>query len=124
MKNLKFSYFYRDAGNYKKFASVTFSNPDNLSAESIVGMLRKSFLEGCLFIADQIGVPNCFLYTRGNASSNDHCFHEFERIEATPQGPNDSTGRSINEFVKEVKLQASLGWKVFDPHSIDDFELA
>ena len=28
MNNVKFNYLYRDAGNYKKWAYVIFSNPD------------------------------------------------------------------------------------------------
>jgi hypothetical protein len=121
--NLKFSYLYRDAGNYKKRASVTFSNPDKLSPQSVEKIFRKYFLEECLFIAAQVRIPNCFLYVRGNTGSDDHCFHEFERIEATCQIPTDSSGRSINQLMKEVKHQASLGWKAFDPHSTEDFEL-
>jgi len=123
MSNLKFSYLYRDAGNYKKCASVTFSNPDSLAPESIEKTLRRCFLEECLFIAEQVRVPNCFLYARGNASSSDHCFHEFERLEMTRQAPDDLQGRSISQFVEEVEREASHKWKVFDPHELPDIEL-
>lgn len=117
MSNLKFSYFYRDAGNYKKYGDVTFSNPDELGAGLVEESLRKHFLDECLFVAEQIRVPECFLYSRGNATSDDHCFHELERIEVTEEGSNDSIYRSAKEFLREVGREASHGWQTFDPHS-------
>lgn len=124
MVNHKFKYLYRDAGNYKEYGSVIFSNPDNMLPETAEKILRECFLEGCLFIADQLGIANHFLYIRGDASSDDHCFHEFEHVEATLEPPNDSMGRSITRFIRTVKRQSSRGWNVFDPHSIEDFHPA
>ena len=70
MPNVKFNYLYRDAGNYKKSSSVVFSNPQELSPESVEETLRQFFLEKCLFIAGQIRVPGCFLFPEGAATSD------------------------------------------------------
>lgn len=114
--NTRFSYLYRDAGNYKKSGRVVFSNPDNLRPILIEKALRQSLSEECLFVASQIRVPECFLYARGDANSDDHCFHEFEQVDETAEETDDLHQRSISQFVEEVKRQAKLGWGVFDPH--------
>jgi hypothetical protein len=116
MLNIKFGYLYRDAGNYKKWAEVVFSNPDRLTAESIMKTLRDAFLQDGVFIARQIRVPEAFLYTLGDASSDDHCFHEFDAVETTAEAPSDRFLRSISQFVAEVSAQAKQGWSAFDPH--------
>ena len=118
MDNVKFIYLYRDGGNYKKWAEVVFSNPDKLSVESITRALRRSFLQDGLFIARQIRLPEAFLFGRGEATSDDHCFHEFDHIEPSPELPNDSPARSISAFLAEVENEAKRGWKAFDPHDV------
>lgn len=62
MPNIKFSYFYRDAGNYKKWANVVFSNPDGLTLEAAMKALKGAFLQDGLFIAHQVRVPEVFLF--------------------------------------------------------------
>ncbi len=116
MENVKFSYLYRDAGNYKKWAEVVFSNPDRLSLASLTRDLRHALLEECLFIAHQIRIPEAFLFTEGDATSDDHCFHEFDAVEISLQVPDDRYSRSIGQFIAEVKTKAKRGWKAFDPH--------
>jgi hypothetical protein len=115
MENVKFSYLYRDAGNYKKWAEVVFSNPDRLTLASLTKALRHVFLEECLFIAHQIRIPEAFLFSEGNATSDDHCFHEFDAVEISLNVPNDRYSRSIGQFIAEVKREAKRGWKAFDP---------
>jgi hypothetical protein len=116
MKNIKFHYLYRDAGNYKKWAKVVFSNPDRLSLDRTTEALRGAFLQDGLFIASQVRLPEIFFSARGNATSDDHCFHEFDIIEKTIESPNDHYTRSIGEFLAEVQREAKRGWAAFDPH--------
>lgn len=116
MSNLKFSYLYRDAGNYKKRGSVVFSNPGNLRPESVEKTVRKLLPQDCLFVAGQIRIPECFLFSRGYATSDDHCFHEFDQIARTPEMPNDFHKRSISQFIREIEHKAEQGWIAFDPH--------
>jgi hypothetical protein len=116
MANVKFNYLYRDAGNFKKWATVVFSNPDGLTTESLTGDLRLALLESCLFIAHQIRVPEAFLFREGDATSDDHCFHEFDSVEVSLRAPDDQYSRSIGQFTAEVKREAKRGWVAFDPH--------
>jgi hypothetical protein len=115
MNNVKFNYLYRDASNFKKFASVVFSNPSGMNPLAVSKSLEDAFWVDGLFIADQIRVPEVFLFTKCDISIDDHCFHQFQSIELTLQVPTDTHGRSIGDFVAEVVKEAKRGWEVFDP---------
>jgi hypothetical protein len=116
MSNIEFSYLYRDGGNYRKFGSVIFTNPEQIAGGVIEAALIEAFLEDGLFIADQVRLPEVFLFANGNLSFDDHCYHEFDAIRATDKGPNDAHLRTISEFVSEVNKQWRRGWRVFDPY--------
>jgi hypothetical protein len=115
-RNVKFSYLYRDAGNYKKWADVVFSNPEGLSIDLVNKALKHAFMQDGLFIAHQIRIPEVFLFARGDATSDDHCFHEFGAVEPTAALPNDGYSRSISEFIAEANSEALKGWVAFDPN--------
>ena len=113
--NLKFSYLYRDAGNFKSWGEIVFLNPERLSMVSIQQRLEAAFDSHELFIAHQIDVPEVFLYNDGNVSANDHCFHEFGSIDSTDEATNDLKHRSISQFLADVERAEKEGWKAFDP---------
>jgi hypothetical protein len=116
MDNIKFNYIYRDAGNYKKWAGVVFSNPDRLTLGAIMNALVSSFLTDGLFIAHQIRIPEVFLSAEDGVTEDDHCFNEFVAVESTSKIPNDQFCRSISEFTAEVTKEGKRGWQAFDPH--------
>ena len=116
MDNIKFFYLYRDAGNFKKWAEIVFSNPEGLAPVAITTALRRAFLEGDLFLADQVRLPELFLYTKGHATSDDHCFHEFDAVQISLEFPNDRCKRSISQFIAEAEEGGRHGWVGFDPH--------
>jgi len=116
MNNIKFNYLYRDAGNYKKWADIVFSNPERLTIGAITKALGGSFLADGLFIAQQVRVPEVFLSAEGGVTEDDHCFHEFDSVEVSSEIPTDAHHRSIREFVAEVNREGKLGWQAFDPH--------
>jgi hypothetical protein len=116
MNNIKVIYLYRDAGNYKKWAEVVFSNPERLAPEAVTKTLRDAFLPDGLFIAHQVRLPEAFFFSEGEATSDDHCFHEFAVAELTLEVTNDSHTRSISQFITEVEREARRGWVAFDPH--------
>jgi hypothetical protein len=124
MKNVKFAYLYRDAGNYKEWATVVFSNPAHLTPSAITSDLKRAFLPDGLFIAHQICVPEVLPY--GNLTLDDHCFHEFDSVELTTDPPNDRLERSIGEFLIDVTREAMAGWRAFDPsdrsHSLENVQ--
>jgi hypothetical protein len=113
--NVRFDYLYRDGGNYKSWGAVVFSNPDLLPLQVIDSYLRLGFDQDGLFIADQIQIPEVFLFLTGNFTSDDHCFHEYDHVELTEDAPDDSQGRTIAQFLEQVELESHRGWRAFDP---------
>src|ERR1700688_2651231 len=109
MNNIKLIYLYRDAGNYKQWAEVVFSNPERRALEAVTKTLTDAFLPDGLFIAHQIRLPEAFMFTEGDATSDDHCFHEFAVAEITLETPNDNHSRSISQFIAEVEGEAKCG---------------
>lgn len=116
MSNVEFSYLYRDGSNYKKFGRVVFSNAEQITCEVIAKTLTEVFLDEGLFIADQVRVPEVFLFANGQLSFDDHCYHEFDEVRATEEESTDPHMRPISEFVAEVIQQGRRGWHVFDPY--------
>ncbi len=114
MNNVKFNYLYRDGSNYKSWGEVIFLNYENLSVSEVEERLLNSFLPDKQFIATQIFVPEKFLFTGGNFTDNDHCYHEFDCIEASEEGPTDALGRSITDFLRDIETTSRQGWKAFD----------
>lgn len=112
---IRFSYLYRDAGNYKAWGSVDFTNPDELSVEVIERKLRYSFDQQELFIAHQVGIPELFFYATEPVSEDDHCYHEFAAVEAIESSSTEIPERSITVFLAEVQACAEKGWEVFLP---------
>lgn len=112
MSNIKFNYLYRDGGNYKNWADVTFFNPDNLSVDELLKAFRGAFDDN-LFIAHQVRILEVFSFPDGIVTSDDHCYHEFDNVEITEDIPNDSFARSIGGFLAEVKAAAAIGWRAF-----------
>jgi hypothetical protein len=113
--SIKFNYLYRDASNFKKWASVVFANPEGLSVDDIGDSLRNNFLSDQLFIAHQIRIPQAFLFAQYPLTVDDHCFHEFYSVEPASDAANDTFDRSILGFIVEVHTEACLGWAPFDP---------
>lgn len=116
VSNIKFEYLYRDAGNYKQWAQIIFSNPDELSLPDIDTSLKRAFLQDGLFIAHQIQIPEVFPFVPGAATSDDHCFHEFAGVQLTSAGSNDRHLRSISELIGEAERASKHGWLAFNPH--------
>lgn len=114
-QTIKFTYLYRDAGNSKAWGGVVFSNPSELSPADIDTRLRKAFDMGCLFVADQIQIPEVFLYANGEVIADDHCFHEFHSVGLSADIPTDVNQRSIRSFVEEVERESQQGWRAFNP---------
>ncbi len=115
MCNLKFSYMYRDGSNHKDFGGIVFPNPQKLAFDTVTKALRKAFMVDGLFVADQVRVPEVFLFHKWDLNSDDHCYHEFLVVKETRETPSDLYGRTFAEFVNEVASESRNGWKEFDP---------
>ena len=115
-KNIEFLYAYRDASNYRSTGRVVFRASKNLNLAEGRSRLQAAFGTDGTFMADQVRVPEVFLYSGGAADSDDHCLHEFLSIAETAEKENDPCGRSLAEFVTEVERVSGEGWLGFDPH--------
>jgi hypothetical protein len=83
MANIKFSYLYRDGGNYKKYQEVVFSNPDNIGIENLKTLIQSKLIDGMYFYVNEWILPDLHLETWD--STIDHTFHEFESVTYTEQ---------------------------------------
>jgi hypothetical protein len=130
-----FEYLYRDGDNYKNYGRVVFANPEGVPPEEVERRLRAAFSEEDFFIAGQVRIPEVFLWDpdadydpddpetwpadlgpgRYVITEADHCWHEFSRVYATDEPPDDAHGRTVAEFVREVEAAAREGWRVFSP---------
>ena len=112
---IRFNYLYRDAGNFKSWGEIYFSNPDKLVLKSIDEQLRCAFDQEVFFIAHQISVPEIFLYKEGGLISNDHCFHEYDSVELVENKAFSLDPRSMKLFIQVVENVAVSGWSAFNP---------
>lgn len=85
MPNLKFSYLYRDSGNYKRHGYVILAAPLGKTLEAMEKSIRTKLIDGQWFYAKEWQMPDLFFdcfdpYT-------DVTWHEFESIEFTDEKP-------------------------------------
>jgi len=53
---IRFNYLYRNSGNWKKFGSKKFSNPEKLTIEEIEQKIRQNLIDQEYFYPDQVGI--------------------------------------------------------------------
>lgn len=114
MSNIKFNYLYRDGANYKSWGEVIFTNHEELLVEEVEALLIGAFLPDKLFIASQISIPEKFLYLNGEYTKDDHCYHEFDSVEAIDETVTDALGRTVVDFLRDVAIASKQGWMAFD----------
>ncbi|HTA83258.1 MAG TPA: hypothetical protein VK783_10005 [Bacteroidia bacterium] len=98
MQNIKFNYLYRDAGNYKLFDEVIFSNPKNIPLNKIENIIKVHLMDGMYFDPQEWGIP--LLEFPEYDEELDHDWHEFESIEITTEEATDY--RTISQFLKQI----------------------
>jgi hypothetical protein len=114
-----FEYLYRDASNYKQWGRVTFEDRGGLGLDSLDRRLLRAMMIDSTFVADQIRLPEIFLFSSWHVDVDDHCLHEFNSLEIVAQPPNDLHQRSILQFVQEVERASVQGWYGFVPANGD-----
>lgn len=98
--NIVFEYLYRDAGNYKNWESVVFSNPNAYSADTVRASIRKAMSNEEYFDALAVRLPD--LHFPEFSAALDLPLHEFFDVSVTDQNPDDPHGRSIDELLAEI----------------------
>lgn len=99
MPNIKFSFLYRDAANYKTWGEVVFANPQNLTKEEVQQSIMNSCNPDGCFDPGPWGLPN--IRTLPYDPELDHDFYEFESVEETGESP--TVARSLAAFLDVVK---------------------
>ena len=97
-QNVVFRYIYRDAGNYKQFGSVVFSNPNNLTIDELTKAIRAKLTDGEFFCPEKWKIP--MIYAEPFDPELDHSWFEFREIEPTMDQPVDH--RNIEQFLQEI----------------------
>lgn len=100
--NIVFEYLYRDAGNYKRWESIVFSNPNAHSAETVRSFIRQAMSNAEYFDAPAVRLPD--LHFPEFSAALDLPLHEFFKVSVTDQNPDDLHGRSIDELLNEISL--------------------
>jgi hypothetical protein len=88
--NVKFTYLYRDAGNYKTWYDVVFPNRTGKTAEQLTEEIKKHLISGAYF--DQALAPFPLEYEAAYDPELDHTwleFHSFEEVDEIPQTKED-----------------------------------
>jgi hypothetical protein len=83
--------------------------------------LTACFEEQMYFAAPQVNIPEVFLFINDYPfSEDDHFLHEYDSLEATDEDANDSSGRSIKQFVEQCHLAKRKDWLpiVSNSHSL------
>jgi hypothetical protein len=99
MSNIKFNYLYRDGANYKNYGFVVFQNPQNISIEYLLNLIKSKLIEEAWFYADQWKLPDLHFEKWNNEF--DHTYHEFESIEYTNEAPNSVL--TLEEFINTIQ---------------------
>lgn len=98
--NIKLNYRYRDAGNYKQFGSVIFSNLKRLSIEKATNLIQEKLISDEFFVPKNWNLPP--LHFHPHDPELDHDYHEFESWEETFEPANDL--RDVRGFFDEIQI--------------------
>lgn len=99
--NIRFEYLYRDAGNFKNWGEVVFSNPHAVPADVVASMAEKVLIDRTFFVATKAGVPD--LHFVEYSEELDHGWHEVHAFLPTDKPSNDARARNIEEFVEALR---------------------
>lgn len=104
--NIRFEYLYRDAGNFKNWGEVIFSNPNNIDAGFTSSMAEQVLIERIYFVASKADIPD--LHFSEYIEEVDHGWHEFHSFTLTDDAPNDLLGRNIEEFISSLRCASKI----------------
>jgi hypothetical protein len=74
---IRFNYLHRDSGNWKKFGSKIFSNPEQLTIEEIEQGIQQNLIDSQYFYPEKVDIKK-FKFHR---YLDDYSWYEFESVE-------------------------------------------
>ena len=104
--NVRFEYLYRDAGNFKSWGEIVFSNLRNISSDLVAEMAADVLIDHAYFVASKASVPD--LHFSEHDEELDHGWHEVHTFQSTDDAPNDSQGRDIEEFIESLQCASRI----------------
>ncbi len=104
--NVRFEYLYRDAGNFKNWGEVVFSNPRNINVDLVAAMAEKVLIDHAYFVASKADVPD--LHFAKHDEELDHGWHEVHAFQFTDDAPNDVQGRDIEGFIESLQCASRV----------------
>lgn len=99
--NVKFEYLYRDAGNFKRWGAVVFSNARNIGRDTLAAISAEALpLDRIYFLPSEVGVPK--LRFEEWIENLDHDWHEIHSFDLCDDPPNDLQARDIDVFLQSL----------------------
>jgi len=93
---IRFNYLHRNSGNWKKFGSKLFSNPEQLTIEEIEQKIRQNLIDQAYFYPDQVGIKK-FKFHR---YLDEYSWYEFESVEILENNePRKKVIKPISDFI-------------------------
>jgi hypothetical protein len=99
MPNIQFNYRYRCSGNYKKFISVVFANPDGVELPELEKLIQSKLIYGEYFYAAQWQLP--VVFTDIIDFRIDPTWPSFESVASTDEAGDVSI--SLEEFIAIIR---------------------
>ena len=99
--NISFQYLYRDAGNFKSWGEVVFSNRNNHDVHQLEQQARNVLIDSEFFVASKANIP-CLQFQK-YIESLDHDWHEFHSFQLSTDKPNDLCSRDIVVFIESLR---------------------
>lgn len=97
---IRFNYMHRDSGNWKKYGSKLFVNPDQLTLEEIEQQILANLIDQEYFYPDQVGIKK-FKFHR---YLDDYSWYEFESVEMLDSiDPLQKNLKPISSFLFKLK---------------------
>jgi hypothetical protein len=100
--NIAFSYLYRDAGNYKQYNTVVFTNAAKIALDVIRTQVKACLIDGEWFYVDRWQLKDLHFDTWDNEL--DHTWHEFDDVKQTDE---PATHGDVNHFLNLIESVAT-----------------
>lgn len=98
---IRFNYLHRDSGNWKKFGSKKFSNPEQLCVDEIELLIRQNLIDQEYFYPEKVGIKKL----KFHRYLDDYSWYEFEAIEAIDLEIDIAERiESIQNFLEKLKI--------------------
>lgn len=98
--NVVLEYLYRDAGNYKNWQEVIFTNKAKIPLSKLNEDIKSRLIDGLYFSAEALQLPTAYF---DNVDAElDHNWHEYSECRLTDAPETDLPKRDISDFLSAL----------------------